>query len=231
MLIRRRLSTLMELVKEYTLTVDVTLVPLTQNIADRLTQVPQRWFGAMKKENRPEPLISAAHVNELDASQIMAIHRCSGHLGVRRTTYFIRRICPTIAKAGVKSAIQMCEECQSIDLAQWEKGKLEVNRNWQRLGMDITHYSTYYFIMLMDCGPLRFSIWKQLARQDSASVIRQLPECTGGSDVWVSAMHNTTRAGVQDCWRRLFRKKKEYLPRDCSKCTNYNWYHCHLQVF
>ena len=106
----------------------------------------------------------------------MAIHRGSGHPEVRRTTYFVRRICPIIVKAAVRSAIWMCEECQSIDPAPilWEKGKLEVNRYWQRLGMDITHYSTRHFLMLMDCGPLRFSIWKQLARQDSASMIRQL---------------------------------------------------------
>ena len=124
-------STLKELVKEYMLTMDVTLVLSTQNIADRLTQVPHQWFEVMKKESRPEPLISAAHADELDASQIMAIHRGSGHSGMRRTTYFVRRICTTIAKAAVKSAIQMSEECQSIDRApiQQEKGKLEVNRN------------------------------------------------------------------------------------------------------
>ena len=130
MLIRKRLSTLKELVKEYALTVDVTLVPSTQNIADRLTRVPQRWFEAMKKENGLESLIGAAHANKLDASQIIAIHRGSGNPGVRCTTYFVWRICTTIAKAAVKAAIRMCEECQSIDPApiQWEKGKLKANR-------------------------------------------------------------------------------------------------------
>ena len=73
-LIRRRLSTFKELVKEYALAVDVTLVSLTQNIADRLIQVLQRWFEAMKKENVPEPLIGTAHIDGLDASQIMAIY-------------------------------------------------------------------------------------------------------------------------------------------------------------
>ena len=126
----------------------------------------------MKKENEPKTLISVVHIGELDASQIIAIHRGSGHPGVRHTTYFASRICSTIAKA----AIQMCEECQSIDPApiQWEKGKLEVNRNWQRLGMDITHNSACHFLMLTDCGPSHFSIWKQLARQDSATMIHQL---------------------------------------------------------
>ena len=29
-----------------------------------------------------------------------------------------------------------------------KKGKLEVNRNWQRLGMDITRYGARYFLTL-----------------------------------------------------------------------------------
>ena len=82
MLIRRWLTTLKELAKEYALTVDMTLVPSTQNIADRLTRVPQWWFEVRKKENGPEPQIGTVHKDELDASQIMAIHRGSGHPGV-----------------------------------------------------------------------------------------------------------------------------------------------------
>ena len=87
MLIRRRMSTLKVLMKEYALTVDVMLVPSIQNIAEWLKQVPQWWFEMMKKETGPEPLISAAHIDELDASQIMAVHRGSGQLGVRHTTF------------------------------------------------------------------------------------------------------------------------------------------------
>ena len=40
--------------------------------------------------------------------------------------------------------------------------------------MDITHYGAHHFLTLTDCGPSCSSIWRQLARQDSASVIRQL---------------------------------------------------------
>ena len=36
--------------------------------------------------------------------------------------------------------------------------------------MDITHYGARHFLTLTDCGPSRFSIWKQLARQDLATV-------------------------------------------------------------
>ena len=131
MLIRSWLNTLKKLVEEYELTVDMVLVPSNKNMADRLMRVPQRCFTALKMENGPKPLISTINVDELNADQIMAIHRCSGHPEVRCTTYFIRRIWPATPRAAIKMAIRMCEECQSIDPApvHWEKGTLEVNDN------------------------------------------------------------------------------------------------------
>ena len=128
MLIRRQLNTLKDLVAEYQLTVDATLVPLTLNIADQLTRVPHRWFNAMGRGNGPGPLIGAIHVDELDTDQIMSIYRNSGHPGVWRTTYFVKRVCLPIKEAAVISTIQVCEECQSAPI-HWEKGKLEVNGN------------------------------------------------------------------------------------------------------
>ena len=177
MLIRRRLNTLKKPVEEYELTVDVVLVPSNKNMADRLTRVPQRCFTAMKMKNGPKPLIGAIHVDELNAEKIMAIHRSSGHPGLRRTTYFVRRISPATPRAASKMAIRTCEECQSIDPApvHWGKETLKVDDNWQRKGMDITRYSVHLFQTLTDCGPSSFSIWRQLARQDSVSVIRGPP--------------------------------------------------------
>lgn len=51
--IRRRLNTLKDLVKEYKLTVDMTLVTSIHNMSDRLTRMIQWWFNVMKKENGP----------------------------------------------------------------------------------------------------------------------------------------------------------------------------------
>ena len=138
--------------------------------------MPQQRFTAIKLENGPKPLIGAIHVDELDADQIIAILRSSGHPGVQCTTYFIRRICPVTPRAAIKMAIRICEECQSIDPVpvHWEKRTLKVDNNWQRLGMDITHYGAHHFLTLTDGGPSHFSIWRQLERQDSASVIHQL---------------------------------------------------------
>ena len=44
--------------------------------------------------------------------------------------------------------MQDCDECSSIDPAPqtWDKGKLEVDSNWQRLSMDITHYEGNHYL-------------------------------------------------------------------------------------
>ena len=127
-----------------------------------------------RRGNGPVLLIGTICLDELDADQIMSIHINSGHPGVQCTTYFVRRVCPSIIKAAIRSAIRVCEECQSIDPVpiHWEKGRLEVNGNWQTLGMDIMYYGVHHFLTLT--GPSCISVWKQLARQDSANVIRQL---------------------------------------------------------
>ena len=111
-----------------------------------------------------------SHSSALNSDQIMAIHKSSGHPGVRRTTYFVRRTFPASPRGDVKMAIGTCEECQSIDPApvHWEKGTLEVDDNWQRLGMDITHYGAHYFPTLPDCGPSRLAIGEtRLCQRDS----------------------------------------------------------------
>ena len=49
---------------------------------------------------------------------------------------------PTVLKEDIQKVIWESEPCQMIDPtpAAWTHGKLEVNENWKRLGMDITHY-------------------------------------------------------------------------------------------
>ena len=124
LLIRRRLNT-----KKTWSWLDMVLVLSNNNMADRLMKVPQRWFTSMKMENGPKPLIGTIQVDELNANQIMAIHRSSGHPGVQRTTYFVRRIYLATPRAAVKMAIRTRGECQSINPAPvlWEKGTLEID--------------------------------------------------------------------------------------------------------
>ena len=84
--------------------------------------------------------------------------------------------CPTITKADVRLAIRACEQCQTIDPApvHWTKEGLAVKANWQRLGIDITHYNGKHFLTVTDCGPARFTIWWLLPQQDSGNIIQHL---------------------------------------------------------
>ena len=74
------------------------------------------------------------------------------------------------------AVVANCDACQSIDPApaKWLKGSLDVQRVWQRVGMDITHYKGCSYLTLIDCGPSRFAIWRQLRLQTSASITGQL---------------------------------------------------------
>ena len=72
--------------------------------------------------------------------------------------------------------VQMSEACQSIDPApvQWRKGNLSATHIWNRLGIDVTHVGSQFYLTIIDCGPSRFAIWRLLHQQDTASIIPQL---------------------------------------------------------
>ena len=131
MLIRWRLDTIKKLVKEYALLMDVSLVKTSQNKADQLTRVPQRWLDAIKRNTGPVQPACTASVSSVGLDQIKIVHRQSGHPGVWRTLYFVKQIAPGVSKVAVKTVIRECEECQSIDPAPvpWSKGALNVKTN------------------------------------------------------------------------------------------------------
>ena len=152
------------------------LVWTVQNLADPMTRVPQRWLERMKSASEPVHLTCAARSNGMTSSQIMKVDDSSGHPGIRHTVYFAWQVCPMITKADVRSAIRACEQCQMIDPApvHWTKEGLAIKANWQRLGIDITHYNGKHILTVTDCGPAHFTIWRPLPWQDSGNIIQHL---------------------------------------------------------
>ena len=176
MLIRRRIGIVTSLVEEYALQMTVTLVPSSSNKADNLTRVPQRWLKAVSQPSSVAaslPLCAAAVA--VDRDKIVEIHHSTGHPGVKRTLYFVRKIHPAVTRRQVQAIVADCQTCRSIDPApvKWNKGHLAVDRVWQRVGMDITHYQGTSYLTLIDCGPSRFTLWRRLRLQTSESVIKQ----------------------------------------------------------
>ncbi|KHJ40006.1 hypothetical protein D918_09933 [Trichuris suis] len=131
MLIRRRIATVLALVKEYDLNLTVRLVKSADNRADILTRVPRRWLAPADPHG-----LSAGALADVEQSEklIVSVHRSIGHPGVRRTLYFVRRRDPTVSKRCVSEVVSKCETCRSIDPAptKWRQGNLEVDRTWQR---------------------------------------------------------------------------------------------------
>ncbi|KAK4294952.1 hypothetical protein Pmani_032459 [Petrolisthes manimaculis] len=170
MLIRRRLETFTAIVNEYSLCLEIQLVPSASNRADELTRVPKKWLSLA---NDNELCTVAATVSDQD---IANIHATCGHPGVRRTMYFCRRLYPTVQRQHVRDVVRNCRQCQSIDPApaKWQKGELGVSDIWGRVSMDTCHVGNRLYLTLIDCGPTRYAIWKRLRRQDSSIIIEQL---------------------------------------------------------
>lgn len=171
-LVRRRLSVIEDVVKEYGLKVTVTLVKTYENKADILTRVPQRWLAS--------PAVCAAAVKvELPTSLVKESHE-EHHLGVDRTLNLARRCYPgsLVSRRNVEEVVQSCLRCRSIDPApiHWQNGTLEVERNWWRLACDVTHYGGAKYLTVIDCGPSRFAVWKRIENEGTKEVTRYLDE-------------------------------------------------------
>ena len=72
----------------------------------------------------------------------------------------------------------MCARCQSIDPApaSHEPGSIQVQRTWNRLAADVTHYRGKRYLTFVDCGPSRFAIWKEIPSESAEVVSRLLDE-------------------------------------------------------
>ena len=226
---QRRLEIIKLLVKEYGLSIDITLVLLSQNLADPITRVPQRWLEMMKSATETAPLTCATMVDGMTSSQILKLHNSSGHPGIRCTTYFAQQVCPLITKVVVRLAIQTCEEYQTVDLAlvHWTKRELAVKDICWRLGMDITHYNNNHFLIVRNCGATCFSIWRPLSWQDYGNVVRQLEsiffECGPPQELLMdndTVFFSSKFKEFVASWRVHLRFRYVYMPTDNGIAIN-----------
>ena len=165
MLIRRCLNTLKAICEEYSLEVIVHRVNSAVNRADALTRVPRKWLTARNKLGEcPEGLMSGVACASVCAvgqhQNILKVHHDCGHPGVRRTSYFVRRVDPTVMRCQVQQVVSSCQMCRSVDPSpeRWRAGVLEVKETWHRVGINITHYASRPYLTLVDHGPSRFPI-------------------------------------------------------------------------
>ena len=110
----------MKLVKEYALSMDMTLVKSNQIKADWLTRVPQRWIDAIMRNADPVEPACTETVRSVGSNQIRTVHRQSSHLK--------KQIDPPVSKATVRTIVKECEERQSIDPSpvHWPEDVLKI---------------------------------------------------------------------------------------------------------
>lgn len=165
MLVRRRLDIVKSLMEEYQLKLSVQLVHSEENKADRLTRVPRGWLehGAGGERMKAEVLCLAAAITTPEDT-IRKIHHEMGHPGVRRTLYFVKKYGCCANRRDVKNVVSACDVCGSIDppAVKWNRGSLSVEKVWDRLAIDITHFRGKSYLTLIDCGPSRFALWREL---------------------------------------------------------------------
>ena len=167
MLVKRRLSLLVELLEEYQVNWDVTLVPSSENKADVLTRVPKKWLIESKTPK------AAAIQNEQggfeSAKQIHNLHHC----GVETTLYFAKEAQLNVTRKDVEAVVRNCSQCNSIDPSplQIEHGELAVEKDWQRVAIDVTHLGNQKYLTIVDCGPSRFAVWRAIRSESEGEVI------------------------------------------------------------
>ena len=167
MIVKRRLSTVGQLIDEYGLRVCIQQVPSVKNAADVLTRVPQKWLR--------KTCMSVALPDDAQISSIKEMHN-KNHLGVERTLYLVKKMSGITDRKLVEQVVTSCHKCRRVDPSpvKWNHGSLEVDKVWYRVAVDVAFVAGQPYLTLIDCGPSRFAIWSSLANETAQQVIRHL---------------------------------------------------------
>lgn len=107
-----------------------------------------------------------------------SLHQSDAHFGVDWTLGFARMVDSSISRSEVEKCVRSCIKCQSVDPvpATHEEGSIAVGASWSRLAMDTTHYGGKCYMTLIDCGPSRFAIWREVCSENAAEIVKILDE-------------------------------------------------------
>ena len=74
--------------------------------------------------------------------------------------------------------VRECQRCQSINPAPvcHEGGELSVGRNWELLAIAVTLYKNRLFLSVVDCGPRRFAIWREMYNETARIIVTNLEQ-------------------------------------------------------
>ena len=160
-LVKRRLGIFKSMIQELDMNISVVLVKSGENKADSLTRVKKRWL------KRDHAMCAVVDVKTLHDKH---------HMGVERSWYLAKKENEMVGKDDVKRVVRNCARCQSIDPAPvtHTQGELGVDQVWSRLAIDVTHFKGLPYLTMVDCGPGRLVIWKELKGETAKEITRIL---------------------------------------------------------
>ena len=163
-IVKRGLGIFGELISEFKLQIKAVFVPSERNKADALTWIKKKWL--VEKEEVPVCCLGIGELEELHGMH---------HMGVVRT-YLVRKADPHIKREEVQKVIKNCIRCQSIDPAPntHYPGEIGTSKNSIRLAIDIAHYRGGAYLSMIDCGPGRLAIWRELHAESASAVAEEL---------------------------------------------------------
>ena len=90
----------------------------------------------------------------------------------------MRRQFPKLTTTEIQDIDDRCVECNSIDPApvMWYNRELDAKLSWWRWAMDVTHYNRKKYLSVIDCGPSRFAIWREIASEEAPVINRHLEQ-------------------------------------------------------
>lgn len=93
-------------------------------------------------------------------------------MGVEKTWFLAKKVDGSVDKEAVKRVVRQCQQCQSIDPAPstHDPGDLGVENTWERLAIDVTHYQGRPYLSMVDCGPGRLALWRQLRGETAVEI-------------------------------------------------------------
>merc|ERR1712055_271038 len=184
MLIKRRLAVIRQTIEDYHLNVSFRFVSTVENKADTLTRVAKKWVAISKQGSEVSQTSEAvtavaAAADQQDVRDVIWKAHLPHHCGVDRTLFLASQMQAGITRDTVRSTVDECVPCQRVDPAaraenQVARGDLSVASNWTRIACDVTHYHSACYLTMVDCGPSRFAIWRQMPNETAAAIVAHL---------------------------------------------------------
>lgn len=170
-LIKRRLEIIKEIIEQHFKNFDIVLVESKRNKADILTRVKRDWLSQVKLGQE------CCAVMSNNDRMIREVHS-NGHMGIEKTLSLVKTIDEGVSKEEVECVVKDCPQCLSIDPnpIRWKHGSLEVDTNWCRLACDITHFCGKKYLTIIDCGPSRHIIWREVSEESDRCVCKEIEQ-------------------------------------------------------